>query len=144
MKLSLLQSLDPILTQTVRGFTNNYKTLDVFIMDCEDLYHHGCHCGPNSDHLSKMVRFWSLVRILNSWYLCLALGANFYGLCLTGAEILPFKFFFEGFAPILKKKFSFNPLKSTSEIWSEWKLNFCLQNWCDSPNKFQMWISGLL
>ena len=36
-------------------------------------------------------------------------------------------------------------LKSkSSDIWSEWKLNFCLQNWCDSPNKFQMWISQLL
>ena len=44
-----------------------------------------------------------------------------------------------------RKIFSFNPLKSTSsDIWSEWNLNFCLQNWCDSPNKFQMPISQLL
>ena len=38
-----------------------------------------------------------------------------------------------------------NVLKPTSlDIWSEWKLNFCLQNWCDSPNKFQMRIFRLL
>ena len=40
MKLGLLQSLDPTLTQTVRGFTNKHKdkTLDVLIMDCQELF----------------------------------------------------------------------------------------------------------
>ena len=40
MKLGLLQSLDPTLKQTVRGFTNKNpdKTLDVLLMDCQDLY----------------------------------------------------------------------------------------------------------
>ena len=56
---------------------------------------HGCHCGPNSDHLSQMVRFvvriWLLVRIFNRWYSCLALSENFDGLSLTGAKIFAFK-----------------------------------------------------
>ena len=40
MKLDLLQSLDPTLRQTVSGVTNKNqaKTLDVLIMDCQDLY----------------------------------------------------------------------------------------------------------
>ena len=33
---------------------------------------------------------------------------------------------------------------SSSDIWSKSKINFFLQNECDSPNKFQMWISRLL
>ena len=37
-----------------------------------------------------------------------------------------------------------NDPKNDPDIWSEWKLNFCLQNWCDSPNQFQMRISQLL
>ena len=50
----------------------------------------------NSDHwydldnLSNVVRFvvrfWLLVRILNSWYSCLAVSKIFDGLCLIGAE----------------------------------------------------------
>ena len=35
-------------------------------------------------------------------------------------------------------------ISKSSDIWSEWKLICCLQNWCDSPNKFEIWISQLL
>ena len=40
MGLGLLQSLDPTLQQTVRGFTNKKqdKVLDNFLMDCQELY----------------------------------------------------------------------------------------------------------
>ena len=40
MKLGLLQSLDPTLKQTVKGVTNKNKnkTLDVLLMDCQNLY----------------------------------------------------------------------------------------------------------
>ena len=40
MKLGLLHSLDPTLKQTLRGFTNKNqdKSVDVFLMDCPDLY----------------------------------------------------------------------------------------------------------
>ena len=40
MKLGLLQALDPTLKQIVRGVTNKNqdKTLDVILMDCQDLY----------------------------------------------------------------------------------------------------------
>ena len=40
MKLDVLLALDPTLKQIVRGVTNKNqdKTLDVFVMDCQDLY----------------------------------------------------------------------------------------------------------
>ena len=40
MKLDLLLALDPTLKQIVRGVTNKNqdKTLDVIIMDCQNLY----------------------------------------------------------------------------------------------------------
>ena len=40
MKLDMLLSLDPTMKQIVRGVTNKKqdKTLDVFVMDCQDLY----------------------------------------------------------------------------------------------------------
>ena len=40
MKLSVLYSLDPTLKQIVKGFTNKQqtKTIDVLLMDCQDLY----------------------------------------------------------------------------------------------------------
>ena len=62
MNLGLLMSLDPTMRQTVRGFTNKNqdKTLDVLIMDCQDLYQEPVivppmtvdegKVGKNSDH----------------------------------------------------------------------------------------------
>ena len=55
MKLGLLQALDPTLKQTVKGFTNKNqnKTLDVFLMDCPDLYQEPEILPPMSVDLGK-------------------------------------------------------------------------------------------
>ena len=56
MKLGLLQALDPTLKQTVKGFTNKNqdKTLDVFLMDCQDLYQEPEILPPMSVDLGKV------------------------------------------------------------------------------------------